>query len=99
MADFYVSDEMKSLIESLHNSSLPDSGFFAETWSSSLFESLGTSSLLSDALNAVGDTNTTFPNNGLGRQLQTVARLIATREERGVDTDMFYVEIGGVSSQ
>jgi len=94
VSEFYISDNIKTLIKSLHNSTSADSGFFAETWSSSFFDSLGSSQLLSDALSTV-DVNTTFPGSYLGLQLKTVSRLIATRVERGVDTDMFYIEIGG----
>merc|ERR1712071_227219 len=31
----------------------------------------------------------------LGNQLKTVANVISTREDRGIDKDFFYVEIGG----
>ena len=44
------------------------------------------------------DTNTTFPDSSLGNQLALVSRLMATHEDRNVDVDTFYVEIGGVSS-
>lgn len=63
-------------------------------WSSSLITSLDTNELLSAKLENI-TTNTTFEDTSLARQLQTVVRLMETREDRGVDTDTFYVEIGG----
>ena len=40
-------------------------------------------------------TKTAFPETYFGRQLETVAKLISTREDRGADKDFFYVELGG----
>ena len=94
VVEFKVSDEIRSLIRSLHNKTLPESGFFGETWSSSFLDSLGSSEMLTTALDGVA-IDVEFPSTYLGKQLQTVSRLIATREDRGVDTDMFYVEIFG----
>ena len=96
VVDFEMSNEMRDLIKSLHNQTTTQSGFFAETWSTSLYKSLENSELLSNALSSI-ITSVTFPNSHLGNQLKTVSKLIATHEERGVDTDMFYVEMGGVS--
>ena len=89
-----ISEDILNLIASLNQETAADSGFFAETWSSSWTESVATSQLLNTALSSVS-TSVQFPNNYLGSQLQTVSRLIQTRDERGVDTDTFYVEIGG----
>jgi hypothetical protein len=91
--DVYLDDTIEYL-SSLHTETAPDSGYFGETWSASLIESLGTNEVLSAELKNV-EIGTTFPNSYLASQLQTVTRLIATREARGADTDTFYVEIGG----
>ncbi len=90
----YLGDELAETLPLLHNSSSPDSGFFGETWSNELMSSLETNNLLGAELENV-TTTTTFPTSYLSIQLQTVARLIATREARGVDTDTFYIETFG----
>jgi len=91
---FYASNTLRGLLPALHEQSQVDSGYFAESWSSALMQSIDVNDLLSTALLNVS-TSSVFPNTYLGQQLRTVARLIATRNQRGVDTDTFYVEIGG----
>ncbi len=90
----YLSDELAQTLPLLHNATQPSSGFFGETWSNELMTSLGTNELLGQELDGV-TTDTTFPTSYLSVQLETVARLMATREARGVDTDTFYVEAFG----
>ncbi len=90
----YLGDDLAQTLPLLHNATPPGSGFFGETWSNELMTSLGTNALLGQELDDV-TTNTPFPTSYLSTQLQTVARLIATREARGVDTDTFYVEAFG----
>ena len=87
-------DDISDYIPNLHKETTADSGYFGETWSASLIEGLSTNDVLSAELKNV-EVGTAFPNSYLARQLETVARLIATRESRGVDTDVFYVETGG----
>ena len=90
----YFDDKGKELIPNLHNTSDIDGGIFADTWSASLMKAIGTNNLLTDQLSGTS-TTTEFPNNHLGYSLNTVARLIKTREVRGVDVDTFYIETGG----
>ena len=92
--EVYLVDAVEENLGKLHNRTSADSGFFAETWSSSLMNSLGINELLLTEMQEVS-TNVTFPESYLSLQLETVARLISTREARGTDTDTFYVEIGG----
>jgi hypothetical protein len=88
-------DDTKDILPKLHNASQADSsGIFGETWSSSLIKSVGTNELLRNELNNI-NANVEFPDSSLGRSLETVSRLIASREARGVDVDTFYVETGG----
>jgi hypothetical protein len=93
--DVYL-DDTTDYLASLHNETANDSGYFGETWSSSLMESLGNNEALGTALRNT-QVGIDFPDSYLARQLETVARLIATRETRGVDTDTFYIETGGES--
>ena len=88
-------DDIKDTISKLHNVSQFDSGIFADTWSSSLQESFDTNELLRKGLESIS-VKTKFPEETkLGLSLKTVAKLIATREERSADVDTFFVKTGG----
>ena len=87
-------DDTKAVLPKLHNMTHSDSGMFADTWSSSLMESIGTSELLRNELEGV-TTHHKFPDSYLGNTLETISRLITTREVRGVDVDTFYIDRGG----
>jgi len=89
-----TSASMESLIKLLNNATESDSGFFAETWSDTLVSSLDTNDFLYDLLEST-QVNTTFPDTNLGRQLQTVSRMIATHKDRGENTNFFFVQKGG----
>ena len=56
--------------------------------------SIEAEALVTNALNQV-NVSTTFPQTGLGSQLQMVARLIAARNLLGHRRQVFYVSIGG----
>ena len=90
-------DDILIDLDKLHNVSHAESGIFADSWSSSLMESIGVNQLLSAKLANV-TVNTEFPHSYLGYSLKTVSRLIATKDLRGVDVDTFYVEMGGKCS-
>ena len=87
-------DDVQGLMDKLNNKTNNDSGGFAEIWSTSLKESIGMNELLSSRLDGI-TTEVEFPSTYFGDSLETIARLIATRETRGVDTDTFYIEMGG----
>ena len=87
-------DDTKSVLSKLHNTTHSDSGIFAETWSSSLMESIGTSELLRNELEGL-KTHYKFPESYLGNTLETISKLIATRHVRGVDVDTFYIDRNG----
>ncbi len=91
---FYIGDKVKNAVKPLHNKTSLDSGFFADTWSDEMNRAFNANELLKNGLKNI-ETNVTFPTSSLGNQLKTVARLMAMREERGADTDIFYVEMGG----
>lgn len=55
---------------------------------------ISTESFVSSALSGV-NMSTTFPQTGLGRQLQIVARMIAARSGLGQRRQMFFVQHGG----
>lgn len=55
---------------------------------------VSTEALVSGALSSV-NLSTTFPQTGLGRQLQMVARMIAARNGLGQRRQLFFVQQGG----
>merc|ERR1719296_600071 len=85
---------MSEELSKLHNVSHAESGIFADTWSSSLMKSLGVNKLQSAGLSNV-TINVEFPETYLGYTLETVSKLIATKDLRGADLDTFYIEMGG----
>jgi uncharacterized protein (DUF1501 family) len=91
----YISDDIETLMKKIHNSTnILDNGFFSETWSSTLVQSLDTNQLLRTAVEEVTPI-TEFPDSYFSQQLEVVTKLIATRDARGADKDVFYVEMGG----
>ena len=91
LSPFYASDVIIDAIGKLNNETTSDSGFFGETWSSNLVQSINSHRHLMNAFTDVPDM--VFPPSDLGKKLKTVSETIATRNERGVDTDVFYVEM------
>ena len=89
-------DGIEEKMRLLHNVTGDGSGLFGETWSGVLIESLDTNELMSNELDGV-TTNQVFPTSYLSTQLETVSRLIATREERCVDRDTFFVQMFGTN--
>jgi len=81
-------------MKSLNEATGPMSGKFAEEWSSTLLESEKETEDLIDALGAVG-TTVSFPSSSFGVGLETISRLIKSRQDRGVDRDIFFILLGG----
>ena len=54
--------------------------------------------LIGDALAGAPVLNTVFPNSQLGRQLSTVAQLIAVRDQLQMQRQIFFVATGGFDS-
>ena len=67
---------------------------FSETYSKSLFQSLSENALLFAKYNAVKLTNT-FPATHVGRAMGSIAKLIQTKDDRGVDRDVFFAQKEG----
>ena len=87
-------DSTQSELSQLHNETHPDSGVFAEMWSSMLMKSIGTNNLLGRQLDDL-TTYVDFPESYLGNSLETIAKIISTRQDRGVDVDTFYISQKG----
>jgi uncharacterized protein (DUF1501 family) len=88
------SSTMDVKIGHLNNETSYDSGVFGELWSSKLLKSLSDNKLLYDTLSGKTTSNV-FPTSYLGSQLQMVAKMIDTRNERGTDADVFFLQTGG----
>ena len=69
------------------------SGLFSETWSNMLLQSLGENDLLYNAISST-QVSTIFPETKIGAQLETIAKLIKTKDTRGTDRDIFYARHG-----
>ena len=87
-------DDTKASLSKLHNTTSSDTGIFGDTWSKALMDSIGTNDLLSSELEGL-TTQVEFPNSYIGDSLETISRLIATRDVRGSDVDTFYIETFG----
>lgn len=70
------------------------SSLFSETWSSLLHRSLHENELLYEALKGVSLSTEFTQENWLSRQLETVAKMMKTKDVRGSDRDVYYVEFG-----
>ena len=77
----------------LNNATSIGSSLLSEAFSTKLHQGLAENQLLYDILQAV-TINTTFPDTRLGEQLSTVAKMIKTKDDRGVDRDVFFVQQG-----
>ena len=86
--------DMDAVIRDINNATTKDCGFFAETFSSKLLESMTSHELVKGLLDSV-DVTTPFPDSSVGKQLKIVAQLMKTKESRGVVRDMFYVSQSG----
>ena len=85
--------DMNDVIRTLNNATTADSGFFAETWSSKLSDTMGKQDLLKTKVDSTVVT-TVFPDTDIGNQLKMVTRLMQTAEARGAMRDIFYVSDG-----
>jgi uncharacterized protein (DUF1501 family) len=82
-----------SRMKQLNQASKVGSSLMSETYSSLLQQGLDENELLYDALQTT-TVDTTFPTDSIGRQVQTAATLMKTRNVRGTDRDVFYVTQG-----
>lgn len=89
------SDDMDATIASLNAETDASSGVFGEWYSDTLLRSLAHNELLYSTL-AGKTTEVSFPTGSwLSSQLQMVAKMIDSRNERGTDADMFFLTTGG----
>ena len=68
---------------------------FEAEWKRVIERAIENQRVLSGALAALPPFTTVFPGTGLGRQMQTIARLIAVRQALGLRRQVFFASIGG----
>lgn len=73
----------------------PRSHLFEAAWNDTIKRGITTQQVFQQALNQTSPLTTVFPGSGLGDQLRTVARLIASRTAFGVKRQVFFCSIGG----
>lgn len=71
----------------------PYSSIFGETWSSSVHKSIDLVNRLHKVQQNVR-SKANFPDSDLGRQLALISKLIASKDCRGSNRDVFFVETG-----
>lgn len=85
---------MDAVIKALNNDTTADSGFYAETWSSKLSDSMDKQQLLKQEVDATTVT-AIFPTGSTADEFEMVTRIMQTREVRKSKRDIFFVEDGG----
>ena len=87
-------DGMNDVIKALNNDTTAASGFYAETWSSKLADSLNKQEQLKADIDATTVT-ATFPSGSTCDEFELITRIMQTRVQRGVVRDVFYLSDGG----
>jgi uncharacterized protein (DUF1501 family) len=87
-------EDILGQIKVLNNANKLGSSLFGDAWSSLLVQALGENKLLYDAITSTS-LAAEFPDTWLAQELEVVAKMIKTKNIRGSDRDIFYVDIGG----
>jgi uncharacterized protein (DUF1501 family) len=69
--------------------------YMEQTWLRTISRSVDNQKVINSALNGAGNVAATFANTDLGRQLQMIARLIASRNALGLKRQAYFCSIGG----
>lgn len=85
---------MEDVMRSLNTKTVPTSPYFADTWSSKFSSFLSQQVQLKAAVDGT-TVFTEFPSSSIGQQLQLVTQLMQTRDGRGKNRDIFYVQDSG----
>lgn len=82
-----------SAVDSLVSESY--SNLLQKTYSSTAKQSINSFDIFKQALQRVHSFNTTFPDTGLGNDMEAIAKVISVRNELGAKRQIFFVTIGG----
>jgi uncharacterized protein (DUF1501 family) len=74
---------------------LPHNNLFEQAYSDTVSRSIAANELLTAALSGVPAFQTVFPANGLGQQLNMIAKLIAARTNLSMNRQIFFCSVGG----
>lgn len=74
---------------------LPSANLFDGAWKDVIGRAIENQRILSQALTSAPAFTTVFPNDGLGQQMQMIARLISVRAQLGMKRQIFFASIGG----
>jgi len=86
--------DMTVELEDMNGATTAGSTFYGDTWSEELLKALSENSMLYDLLQEV-TLDEQFPNHHFGRQMSAIAKMMKTKDDRGKDRDVFFVEGGG----
>ncbi len=89
-----VTTDIVDQVRSLNKATTLRSSFFGETWSNAFFQALDENELMYNEISNT-DVDAVFPDTDLGRQLESVATVMKTKDIRGTDRDVFNVRIEG----
>ena len=84
---------LMDLAAQLNGKSEQFSSLFGKTWSSEFVSGVNDASSLSEQLGKTTiHTSTLTASSGVGKNLEMVARLMQTKDDRGIDRDLFFLE-------
>ena len=86
--------DLKPYVKVLNNITQSQSSLYGEVWSSRLVKALNDNEAILKAISTTQLYNT-FPNTDYSSKLRAVSTLIASRNQRGTDRDVFYLSLGG----
>lgn len=89
-----LTPDLVPYVLSLNNATSIDSPFMSETWAAKVSDSIYQREELQDVLEAA-TVSTDFPSDSLCDQLETVAKVMSTHQDRGSHRDLFHVSKGG----
>lgn len=95
--DFYDPNNLSDPLSNAVNEMLasPRTHYMEQTWLKTISRSIDNQKVLNSALTGTGAGGVSFPDTDLGRQLQMIARLIATRQTLGLKRQAYFCSIGG----
>jgi uncharacterized protein (DUF1501 family) len=88
------SENMQEVILDLNGATKMDSGLFGETWASKLYQALAENSQQAHIYENY-PVDTDFPSGGMGNNFKSASQWIKSRDERGVQREVFYIQHGG----
>jgi len=86
--------DVRPFVDELNEATEVQSSLFGETWSKTLQQGLSDNKDLVDAL-STSQVQTQFPTGNDADKFKKISSLVASRDSRGKDRDVFFAAIGG----